>query len=208
MPISSPQRIRERVEVEATGLDRKLELALERLTQAVRADRQARASANRLSPLQLEILDRLKDGEPNERKVAALARGLNVAAPTVSDATATLETKRLIKRRPDPGDGRSTLLELTAAGRKALDRATDGPVMADALAAVDTASKGATLRVVLEMIAAYHNAGTPAVWRMCTTCRHYRPSTNGRPGRCKALEIALPAAQLRLDCPAFEPETR
>lgn len=206
MPISSPQRIRERVEVEAPVLDQKLELALERFTQAVRADRQARASANRVSPLQLELLARLRDGEPAERKVAALARALNVAAPTVSDATATLESKRLIKRRPDPNDGRSTLLELTAAGRKSLEKAMDGDVLSAALAALDPASKAATLKVAMEMIAAYHRSGTHAVWRICTTCRHYRPSASGRAGRCHALEIALPAAQLRLDCSAHEPD--
>lgn len=159
-----------------------------------------------MSPLQLELLSRLRDGEPNERKVAALARALNVAAPTVSDATATLESKRLIKRRPDPDDGRSTLLELTAAGRKALEKAMDGDVLSSALAEVDSASKAAALKVAMEMIAAYHRSGTHAVWRMCTTCRHYRPSASGRPGRCTALEIALPASQLRLDCPAHEPE--
>ena len=52
-----------------------------------------------------------------------LAARLGMAAPTVSSWIKRLSEDGQIERRPNPADGRSYLLEVTPAGRSALDAA-------------------------------------------------------------------------------------
>ena len=64
----------------------------------------ALASVERLGPLQL----------------GDLARVESVAPPTLTRAIARLEDQGLLRRHPDPADGRAVLVETTPAGRRAL----------------------------------------------------------------------------------------
>jgi DNA-binding MarR family transcriptional regulator len=64
----------------------------------------ALASVERLGPLQL----------------GDLARVESVAPPTLTRAITRLEDQGLVRRHPDPGDGRAVLVEATGAGRQAL----------------------------------------------------------------------------------------
>jgi DNA-binding MarR family transcriptional regulator len=50
-------------------------------------------------------------------RMGDLAADLRVAARTVTDLVAGLEKEGLLTRRPDPADGRATLLELSPAAR-------------------------------------------------------------------------------------------
>jgi DNA-binding MarR family transcriptional regulator len=65
----------------------------------------ALASVERLGPLQL----------------GDLARVESVAPPTLTRAIARLEEQGMVTRRTDPADGRAVLVEVSAAGRRALD---------------------------------------------------------------------------------------
>ena len=62
------------------------------------------ASVDRLGPLQL----------------GDLARVESVAPPTLTRSIAGLEDQGLVRRHPDPDDGRAVLVQVTAAGRRAL----------------------------------------------------------------------------------------
>jgi DNA-binding MarR family transcriptional regulator len=64
----------------------------------------ALASVERLGPLQL----------------GDLARVESVAPPTLTRAIGRLEDQGLVRRHPDPADGRAVLVEATGAGRRAL----------------------------------------------------------------------------------------
>jgi len=71
-------------------------------------------------------------------RLKELASMLGTAARTMSDVVRRLERRRHVRRRANPDDGRSTLLELTAAGDRlcrsgwpALRRAT--PAMEESL---------------------------------------------------------------------------
>ncbi|WP_264079342.1 MarR family transcriptional regulator [Mycobacterium szulgai] len=76
------------------------------------------AEAHDLSTTQMRVLIWLLVGPPPAARSTALARELNVADPTVSDAVAALIRKGLVVRRRDPRDGRRHDLVLTQAGRK------------------------------------------------------------------------------------------
>ena len=56
------------------------------------------------------------------RTVRDLSEELNVAKPAITRAADRLEEAALLRRKKDPEDRRSVLLEITASGRKLADR--------------------------------------------------------------------------------------
>lgn len=63
---------------------------------------------------QYRILERLQE---RPHRTAELASTSDISQPTASNAIAGLEARDLVRRRPDPEDGRATLIELTEQGR-------------------------------------------------------------------------------------------
>jgi MarR family transcriptional regulator, transcriptional regulator for hemolysin len=85
-----------------------------------------RIGDTRLRPLgfataQLPVLSMLRDGE--KRSQSDLARLAKVEQPSMAQLLARMERDGLIRREPDPEDGRSSLASLTA---KARDRLAEG----------------------------------------------------------------------------------
>jgi DNA-binding MarR family transcriptional regulator len=75
-------------------------------------------SEHRFSLSQGSVLGRLdREGPQSTSKLAAAER---VRPQSMGQTVAELETQGLVARRPDPADGRSTLIELTEAGRTEL----------------------------------------------------------------------------------------
>jgi len=73
---------------------------------------------HRFSLSQGSVLGRLdREGPQSTSKLASAER---VRPQSMGQTVAELETQGLIARRPDPADGRSSLVELTAAGRTEL----------------------------------------------------------------------------------------
>lgn len=70
-------------------------------------------------PLQQSKMLRLVD-EQNPSRPGDLAAQLGTSPRTVTQGVDALERDGLVVRRPDPSDGRATLIWITAAGRKAL----------------------------------------------------------------------------------------
>jgi DNA-binding MarR family transcriptional regulator len=70
--------------------------------------------------------------------LGALAEAEQVRPPTMSRIVAALEREGLVRREPDPRDGRRAHLHATAAGRKLLEKARGRRVaeLADWLAAL------------------------------------------------------------------------
>jgi DNA-binding MarR family transcriptional regulator len=96
--------------------------------------RRLRAERRDISLAQLTVLGRLdRDGLSG---VSAIAAAERVRPQSVASTVAALEQAGLISRRPDPGDGRRVVLELTTAGREALaaDRRRREGWLADAIA--------------------------------------------------------------------------
>lgn len=73
-----------------------------------------------LSFARVRALRRLADGPLTLR---GLAERLSADPPYVTLIVDDLEQRRLVRRRPHPGDRRAKLVELTAAGRRAAQRA-------------------------------------------------------------------------------------
>jgi DNA-binding MarR family transcriptional regulator len=90
--------------------------------------RYAERSREALAPHQVDgrdlaVLTRLAGPEPLSQQEAA--RQLGIDRTTMVALVDGLERKRLVGRRPDPGDRRKNIVELTAAGRTTLIDATE-----------------------------------------------------------------------------------
>ncbi|MGH3761474.1 MarR family winged helix-turn-helix transcriptional regulator [Actinophytocola sp.] len=191
-------------------VDRRLTFALERVGQALRTLLRTAAAAESLTPVQAQLLLRLRAAPADQRAVTPLARWADITQPTVSDAVAALVRKGLVARRGDPRDGRATRLVPTAAGRAAARRLDgwDEPVR-DALAASLSPAERAEFAGRLPvLLGALHRAGVLSVARTCPTCQHFRPEAHpgtAEPAHCALLDAPLGPATFRLDCPDHQP---
>jgi DNA-binding MarR family transcriptional regulator len=96
------------IELELIKLVRHLETFGRRSSLYVRVDRSGY--------LAMRMLDDLGPVSTN-----ALAQALHLDASTVTRQVAALERAGLVARRPDPADGRSSIIALTSEGRRAMD---------------------------------------------------------------------------------------
>ena len=80
-----------------------------------REDRALGISAARLSALSVVVF-----GGP--LTLGALAAAEDVTPPTITRLVGALEAEGLVKRVPDPGDGRVVRVEATAKGRRVMER--------------------------------------------------------------------------------------
>jgi DNA-binding MarR family transcriptional regulator len=90
--------------------------------------------AGELTFPQTAALGRLDRGGP--AAAADLARAEQISPQSMGATLAELETRGLIKRAPDPADGRRILLSISASGRRELNRRRNARIeqVAEALA--------------------------------------------------------------------------
>ncbi len=69
-----------------------------------------------------EILAMLSEALPDGLRMSALADLVVQSRSRLSHTAFRLEQRKLVRRRPTPGDGRGVELSLTPAGRRAVDR--------------------------------------------------------------------------------------
>ena len=182
------------------SLPAKVASAVERLARARRSESQAVATRHGLTTLQLDLLGVLAHGPPPDPSVGRLAAEVGVTQPTATDSLRTLVDKGLAERRRDPADGRRSTIELTGAGRRLAEevaRADDQLVTAVASLPPDV--QEAALEALLAIIARLVHTGAIDVARTCLTCHHHRQ--DGATHHCTLLDIELPPAELRVNCP-------
>lgn len=187
------------------GLAERIAVALDRLARATRLQRQDLATRYGLSPLQVDLLTVLADGQPPEPLVGLLATEVGVTQPTVTDSLRALQRKGLVERRRDLGDRRRARVGLTPAGRRFVDEvvvvAQDDLV--DAVADLPRSVQEATLETLLTLIAGLVDTGAITVARTCLTCHYHRQDAGTH--RCVLLGIDLPPGHLRVNCPEHVP---
>jgi DNA-binding MarR family transcriptional regulator len=198
-----------RFEQESGPLPDRLVTGLAKVGMALRHAARLEARSYDLSPTQAEILV-LLDRRDGPRSPGALARGLGVGLPTVSEALAALVAKGLVRRRRAAADARSVALALTPAGRRrarALAGWPEALLLAD-LQSLSPDEQAVLLRTVTKLIRSLQGRGLIPVARMCATCRFFRPHVHSdpeRPHHCAFVDAPFGDASLRLDCPDHEP---
>ena len=190
-------------------VDKKVVVALERLSQAFRVLLQEGAQRQSLSPIQARFLVHLLHHGDELGRVGRLAAEFGLSRATVSDAVGTLEAKGLVRREQWPRDGRVATLRLTLEGEEvAAGLSGWADVVEGQLGSFEPGEKEAVMRFLMRLISALQGAGVITVARMCVSCRFFRPDAHPRsasPHYCALLDLPLSGADLRTDCPEHEP---
>lgn len=133
--------------VTPTDAERELGVALDRaLARLLRWNR--RHTAPHLPPGALSALGTLADAGP--LRLGDLAAREGVAPASLTRTAALLEDQGLVSRTADPSDGRSFIVEVTAAGRRLLEdrRRERGECLAERLAPLTPAELEAMRSIV------------------------------------------------------------
>jgi DNA-binding MarR family transcriptional regulator len=109
-------------------------------------------SQHRFSITQGAVLGRLDREGP--RTISALATAERMRPQSMAQAVGELEAAGLLARRPDPGDGRRVLLDLTTEGRTVLgaERRIREGWLAEAIDRELSAAERATLREAVDLL--------------------------------------------------------
>ena len=190
-------------------VDTKLVAALERLSQVFRVRLREEAWKRDLSSTQAQFLIYLLYHDVELRRVSQLAREFDLTKATVSDAVASLETKRLVQREQWPEDRRVVTLRLTPDGEKLATILSEwaDPVR-EHLERFSPEERKAVMRFLVGLIGSLQRSGLITVARMCVTCRFFLQDIHPdepAPHHCGLLGVPLSGADLRVDCPEHEP---
>ena len=190
-------------------VDKKVVVALERLSQAFRVLLQEGAQRQSLSPIQARFLVHLLHHGDELGRVGRLAAEFGLSRATVSDAVGTLEAKGLVRREQWPRDGRVATVRLTPEGEEvAAGLSGWADVVEGQLGSFEPGEKEAVMRFLMRLISALQGAGVITVARMCVSCRFFQPFRHDNPARphhCAFVDAAFGDGELRLDCPDHSP---
>ncbi|MCL4869081.1 MAG: MarR family winged helix-turn-helix transcriptional regulator [Anaerolineae bacterium] len=183
----------------------KILFALERLSHLFRIHWWEQNQHYQLSPLQMQLLIILRF-QPELAAVSALARYLELADATVSDAVRILHQKGLVEKRPNTEDGRRQTLSLSENGDKiATELAQFANQVRDLV--LDIPNQGIFLESLLLLMQSLQRNNFIPMQQMCTTCRHFQRVADGSPPYyCHLLNKPLAAYDLRVHCPEHEVE--
>jgi DNA-binding MarR family transcriptional regulator len=97
--------------------------------------------------------------------MSALSDHLHIAARSTTEVVDALEARNLVRRRPDPGDRRATLAELTEHGASVLDairaaRGNEAERAFDQLSQEDQADLARILRTLSAALQSAHSHRT------------------------------------------------
>ncbi|MFV0301143.1 MAG: MarR family winged helix-turn-helix transcriptional regulator [Paracoccus sp. (in: a-proteobacteria)] len=183
-------------------------VALQRLALFWRASQWEMAKGLGLNPTQCEILIRVA---ARPERLADLTPVLGISQASLSDSVAALNRKGLVRRRPDPQDGRARQIAATEAGRALVARMPQAPdALQEAVAGLGSAGTAGLLRALTLIIRSLQEARAIPVQRMCLTCRHFHPHVHDdptQPHHCGLVDAAFGDAALRLDCADHETAT-
>lgn len=184
-------------------LDEKIFSALERIHTSSRSALTRAGHEHGLSPLQAQILHFVH--RRNTASASQLADQLRVSKPTISDAIATLLTKKLIKKNASTEDARGYNITLTAKGRnEALLLASYATPFLDSANTLSAQQKQALWDALIHLLRTMESQGLIPHQRMCFSCKHFERNSTNNSYYCRLMEVPLRIEELRIDCNEHE----
>ena len=180
----------------AEGQAQKAISLLERLGRLLSID----AHVERLLPVQWETLRYLNKANQFSRTHAAVVSYLGLTKGTVSQTLKALETKGLIRKVIDKADRRSSRLELTAQGRKMLQR---DPIAnwVDQFQTMSAAERDGMTQGLSALLDQRLSAQGRAQFGQCKSCAYFRAKhLEGKPHYCDLLKTGLTSESAILIC--------
>ena len=205
-PLSSSKKATAKDQLSITN---HLAAGLEKIGLAMKSRTWRREGRAGLGPLQRQVLTLLRTKPGQSAQVSTIAEELVVRLPTASEAVATLERKRLVKRRRTMPDGRIVTVELTGKGARACSPDVGMPSqLAAATGSLSPSEQVALLKGLMKVIRTLQEAGEISVARMCVSCQFFRPhqyDDPAQPHHCEYVNAAFGDHALRLECAEYEP---
>lgn len=184
-------------------IEEKIFAALERIHTSSRSALTRAGHEHGLSPLQAQILHFVH--RRNTASASQLADQLRVSKPTISDAIATLLTKKLIKKTASKGDGRGYSITLTAKGRnEAVLLASYATPFLDSVNTLSELQKQALWDALINLLRTMESQGLIPHQRMCFSCKYFEHKKAGTQYYCRLMEVPLAIDKLRIDCNEHE----
>ena len=165
------------------GMEHRLHVLLERLSNVLREDLRAIATTHDLKLVQLSALQYLAVANRFSDTLTDLVAHLGATKGTVSQTVTALERKGLLTRLRDLDDGRVSHLVLTEQGQRIAEEGLPAPVLAALSAAEGIADTIETL--LCQMLAARGGVS----FGVCHTCQHHERRADG--GWCQLLQTEL-----------------
>jgi DNA-binding MarR family transcriptional regulator len=133
------------------GGDETLSEAFRSVARQLRETSQEALAPWDITPSQLRALRVL--ARHGGMRLSALSDHLRIAARSATEVADALEARGLVERRPDPGDRRATLVELTGPGRSVLDaiRAVSGTAAERAFDRLSQADRAHLARILRKL---------------------------------------------------------
>ena len=191
------------VDQQNKDLDKKIIIALERISEAYKVLLWEQSKIYGLSPIQIQIIIFIRYHKDEFSKVSYLSEEFNVTKATVSDTIKTLLKKEYIQKEPDPEDSRSYRILLTQEGKKLADNVSTYPTpLLDAIQTTTPSQKKELYSSLLTTIKHLNRSDIISMNRMCFSCRHLKK--DGRNYYCNFLKQSLQQEDLRMDCPEHQ----
>jgi DNA-binding MarR family transcriptional regulator len=152
---------------DAAALTTQLAAGLEKIGLAMKSRTWRREGRAGLGPLQRQVLTLLRSKPEQRATVSTVANELVIRLPTASEVIATLEQKRLVRRRRDMNDGRVVMAQLTAKGNRSCTPSSRMPDrLVTATEALSAAEQVALLKSLIKVIRSLQEQGEISVARM------------------------------------------
>lgn len=181
---------------------------LEKIGLAMKSRTWRREGRSGLGPLQRQVLAVLRCQPKHMAQVSQIAEELAVKLPTASEAVATLERKRLVRRRRSSNDGRVVTVELSEKGLRACAGSPqNSAALVTATATLSSREQASMLTALIKLIRSLQDQGEISVARMCVSCRYFQPNRYddpAQPHHCDYVNAPLGDMTLRLNCPEYE----
>ncbi len=191
------------VNEQVTSTDRKIVVALERISESFRVMLWDEAKKTGLSPIQIQIVVFLSFHARTPNTPSYLAKEFNVTKATITDSVRVLLQKGLIEKLPGISDARSYTIQLTSEGKQiATQTSVFSEELLRALDGVPQGTKNNMLDGLYQLITTLSAKSIISVQRMCMNCRYL--DSQGDQHYCKFLEMPLGVQELRVDCEEFE----
>jgi DNA-binding MarR family transcriptional regulator len=162
------------------------------------------ASSRRISPLQAQILNFLRQQPAHGATVSQITQMLGVSMPTASDVIAVLTRRGLLRKFRTEEDGRVFTVMLTARGRRRAEQVMGWPdFLLWAAELLPEQEQETLLRTLVKLIKSIQDRGEIPMAKMCVTCAHFRPYTNpgaDRSHHCELVDADFGDRLIRVDC--------
>jgi len=189
------------------NLNKKIASLLERLSQLIRALQWEIGKKKNLTPLQIQILQFLKNRKKEEIYLGKIARELGVSKGTLSESFKVLKSKNLLKGNLNLKDKRFVNPSLTPYGKKVVDELDSiQNIFSNYIFKFKEKDKKTVAKFLAKILAFLYFDGYISYARLCFTCQNFKKiSLKDENFFCSLLGKKMKTYEIKLECQFHKP---